>query len=112
MNIRQKLSELLGGATHEQVRAELDLLRIDGVVRGLKDGGYANCDEKTDALLRKFAEFDSEGLDALLKAERPIPLTDTKIVMPSEPDDPIQQIADERSIPYHEAAAEFAGRIG
>ena len=105
MNLREKIGELLGLHTAEQISAELASLRIDTALRTLTDQGFLGGDSGTQAVARKLAEHDLESLTTLLRSPKAMPAQNTTIVQPSAPEDPIAALAAEKKIAYHEAAS-------
>ena len=118
LNVRKYLSELMGvqKISDEDVRRELDELKLDNLVEELTRDGQLNADPQTQALARKAVAggISQDDLITLLRAPKPLPAS-TQIVTP--PSGPAPEDSTESAIqaemaasgkPYHEAASAVA----
>lgn len=116
LNIRKYLAELMGvnSISDEDVRKELDELKIDNQVEELTRAGHVAADPETQALVRKgiAGSITPEELKQLLSQAKPAPAQTTTITPPSgvsaadTTEAAIQAEMTATGKPYHLAAEE------
>jgi hypothetical protein len=114
LSIRKFLAELMGveKITDEDVRHELDELKIDNKIEELTRAGHVAANPEAQMLARKAitGAASPEEIEQLLATPKPTPATTTILTPPSGPvaDDPteaaIQARMTETKEPYHVAA--------
>lgn len=115
-NIRKALAELMGkeSVTDDDLRKELDELKIDNKLEELTREGHINADATTQQLARAAIKGEATPamLEQLLRAEKPVPAQTKTVIPPAGPAagiDPteaaIQTEMQRSGTPYHEAAA-------
>ena len=115
LNIRKYLAELMGvqQITDEDIRKELDELKLDNKVEALTKAGQLAADPAVQLLARKALSGNAtpEELEQLLTAAKPVPAQTTVITPPSGPaagvdetEAAIQAEMTRTGQPYHVAA--------
>lgn len=120
LNLRKYLAELLHvqQISDEDVRKELDELKIDNELEALTRDGHVPANPEAQSLARKAitGQASAEDIKALLKTPRPIPAQANIVVPPAGPlgasadstEAAIQAHMAANSVPYHEAASAVA----
>jgi hypothetical protein len=116
LNIRKYLAELMGvqKLTDEDIRRELDELKLDNKVEELTRNGHIAADPAVQLLARKALNGTAgvEELEQLLRSTKPTPAQTTVMTPPAGPADAdqveaaIQARMAETREPYHVAAIE------
>lgn len=119
LNVRKYLADLMGvqKITDDDIRKELDELKIDNKVDELTKEGHVAADPETQALVRKgiAGQLTAQELEQLLRTAKPAPAatqTITPAAGPAGNEDPteaaIQARMAETKEPYHVAANEVS----
>jgi hypothetical protein len=119
LNIRKYLAELMGvqQITDDDIRKELDELKLDNLVEKLTKEGHIAADPEVQLLARKAVAGGAtpDELLKLLSSPKPIPAQTTTITPPSGPaagadqvEAAIQARMAETNEPYHVAAGAIA----
>lgn len=111
MNIREALRSFLGsGSTEQQIKDELEQIKLDNLLDTLHEGGFLSADEDVRKIAAEFAKLNPDGLEKLLKSDRPIPAS-VQVKPANGPDateSAIQRVMSEQKLPYHEAARQVS----
>lgn len=119
LNLRKMLAELMGReqVTDDDLRAELDELKIDNKLEALTRDGHLAADPLTQSLARAAikGEATPAQLEQLIRSAKPTPAAATTVVPPAGPsagadavESAIQEQMRKTGQPYHEAAAEVS----
>ena len=97
-----------GGATEDQIKAQLSEARADAAISGYQSAGLLSADADTVAAARRLHDANPADLDAVLRAPRVAPAAQD-LRPPSGPvdEDPIAALARDKSIDYTAAAVLF-----
>ena len=119
LNIRKYLAELMGvqQITDDDIRKELDELKLDNKVEALTKAGHIAADPAVQLLARKAicGQATAEELEQLLTSAKPVPAQTTVVTPASGPEDAsdpaeavIRAEMAKSQTPYHVAASVVA----